>query len=81
MGKTTIDWSWCPQCGKRGFHDEHDADKALGRAQAKRDRTFEKAPSRRGMVRESRAYECPDGLFHLTSESKQTFYRVMGVAA
>lgn len=59
-------------CGKRGFYDEHDAARSLGRAQTKRDRAARAWPSRRGMVRESRYYECPSsGLYHLTSESKR----------
>lgn len=63
----------CP-CGKRGFADEQDADKALGRARTLRNRTFDRnAPSRRGMVRENRYYECHEdgGLLHLTSQSRR----------
>lgn len=58
-------------CGKKGF-EEHAIDKALGKAQAKRNRTFDKSGSRRGMVRESRFYECEESdLFHLTSMSRR----------
>jgi len=60
------------ECGKRGFEDEHDAEKALGRSQAKRRRAMEKAGTRRGHKQESRYYLCDyDDLFHLTSESQK----------
>ena len=69
----TVPWIQCP-CGKRGFEDEHDAEKALGRAQTKRNRIFDRsAASRRGMKRESRFYECDSGLFHLTEQSRKVF--------
>jgi hypothetical protein len=71
MTCNTVPWTWCPRCGKRGFDCEHDALKALGRAQAKRDRLFEHNPSRRGLIRENRVYECPEGLYHLTSQSRR----------
>jgi hypothetical protein len=69
----TVDYRYC-ECGlKRGFRSERDADKALGRAQAKRDRAAESRGTRRGSYRESRYYECDYGLFHLTSESRRHF--------
>lgn len=68
----TVPFTTCA-CGKRGWHSEADAEKALGRAQAKRNRQFDRAgESRRGMVRENRTYECHEGdLIHLTSQSRR----------
>lgn len=67
---STVPFDMCP-CGKRGWHDERDAEKALGRARAKRNRQYDKnGMSRRGMVRENRLYLCHEGdLYHLTSQS------------
>ena len=75
-----VRWTRCSVCGKHGFHDEHDAEKALGKAQAKRDRLFASSPSRRGMHRENRYYDCENGLYHLTSQSRRNFNRITGVA-
>jgi hypothetical protein len=61
-------------CGKRGFEDEYDAEKALGKARTKRERSADKAGSRRGMYRENRTYYCSQGdVFHLTEQSRRTF--------
>lgn len=63
---------WCAACSKKGFTDHRLANKALGKAQAKRNRLAAKAGTRRGMVRENRYYDdCPQGLFHLTSMSRR----------
>ncbi|QMP84516.1 hypothetical protein HUN43_00056 [Streptomyces phage Endor1] len=73
MKTKTVDYRYC-QCGlKRGFPSERAADKALGRAQAKRDRLAESRGTRRGLHRESRYYQCEYDLFHLTSESRRHF--------
>jgi hypothetical protein len=57
----------CKTCGgKRGFADEHDARKALGRAKAKRARV-------RGAEIETRVYMCDADVWHLTSQSRRTF--------
>lgn len=79
----TVPHTWCDKCDKRGFYDEHDADKALGKAQTKRNRTFDRnsAGTRRGMKRESRHYECGNGFYHLTEESRRVFARYAGQAA
>ncbi len=67
----TVHWMSCP-CGvKRGFETAHDAEKALGRAQSKRNRMADKAGSRRGMERENRFYECRFGSWHLTKQSRR----------
>ena len=69
--KMTVPWVAC-SCGKRGFEDEVVAEKALGRARAKRERSADKAGSRRGMYRENRFYYCRAGdLFHLTEMSRR----------
>ncbi|MFI1799823.1 hypothetical protein ACH427_21060 [Streptomyces sp. NPDC020379] len=66
-------------CGKeRGYDDERTAAKALGRAQAKRDRLGERKGHRRGLYRENRYYECQYGMFHLTSQSRAEY---LGAAA
>lgn len=72
MKTKTVPFDLC-SCGKRGWWEERDAEKALGRAKAKRNRAFDKnGMSRRGMVRENRIYECHEGeMFHLTSQSKR----------
>ena len=64
----TVPFEFCDSCGKRGWHRHEDADKALGRARAKRNRTY---GNRRGLVRENRVYECASGLFHLTHVSRR----------
>lgn len=62
------------ECGKRGWDDEHDAEKALGKAKTKRNRCGDAAGSRRGIKRESRYYLCDVGnLYHLTEQSRRTF--------
>lgn len=63
----------CKGCGKRGFRSEHAADKALGRAKAKRNRVGDSLGTRRGLKTENRYYECEYGLFHLTSESRESY--------
>ncbi|ATE85083.1 hypothetical protein SEA_CELESTE_57 [Streptomyces phage Celeste] len=67
----TVRYTSCP-CGvKRSFFTEREAEKALGRAKAKRQRTAEARGTGRGLRTESRAYECEEsGLFHLTAESR-----------
>lgn len=70
----------CP-CGKRAYGDEHEADRALGRAQHKRRRIAQARGTARGMKTENRFYECDFGGFHLTEMSKRRFYEVVGVAA
>lgn len=72
MKKKSVAHRMC-KCGRRGFLDEHDAEKALGRAQGKRARM-------RGARTESRIYWCEEGeMFHLTSMSHKT-YREMEYA-
>ncbi|MGW1836936.1 hypothetical protein [Streptomyces sp. NPDC002067] len=62
------------ECGKeRGYDDERTAAKALGRAQAKRDRVGERRGNRRGLYRENRFYECEYGMYHLTSLSRAEY--------
>ncbi|MEU7570293.1 hypothetical protein [Micromonospora sp. NPDC049240] len=74
--KTTVAHIWCSDCSKRGFTDRNLARKALGRAQAKRNRLADKHGTRRGMNRENRYYnDCPNGLFHLTGMSRKDVAR------
>ncbi|AGM12079.1 hypothetical protein ZEMLYA_57 [Streptomyces phage Zemlya] len=62
------------RCGvKRGFLSEREAEKALGRAQAKRNRTAESRGTRRGIKFESRWYVCDFDMYHLTSESRSSY--------
>lgn len=75
----TVQWKVCP-CGvKRGFENAHLADKALGRAQTKRNRAGDKAGSRRGLERENRTYECRFGSWHLTKQSKREHVDLMAM--
>jgi hypothetical protein len=61
-------------CGKRGWSDEGNAYKALGKAQTKRNRAGDKAGTRRGIKREGRTYYCDVGdVFHLTEQSRRTY--------
>jgi hypothetical protein len=62
----TVAYAQCA-CGKRGWYEEGDAGKALGKAQTKRNREGDRVGSRRGLERETRTYYCARGdLFHLT---------------
>lgn len=61
------------KCGKRGFRSELEADKALGRARAKRKRVATSQGSGRGIRTEHRFYECDWGLFHLTAENRRSY--------
>lgn len=71
MAKKSEQFAKCP-CGKRGFADERSADRALGRAQHKRDQQVTINGNRRGQYRENRAYECDwSNLWHLTSMSRR----------
>ena len=73
MSSKSVDWRACP-CGvKRGFTTRSDAEKAMGRAQAKRTRRADVVGTRRGLKVEHRAYECSEGAFHLTSENRRSF--------
>ncbi|MFF3249696.1 hypothetical protein ACFYWP_01465 [Actinacidiphila glaucinigra] len=58
---------------KRGFLTERDADKALGRARAKRHRRADAAGTRRGQHIEQRYYQCDYGMFHLTSQNRSDY--------
>ncbi|WP_394615917.1 hypothetical protein JNUCC0626_40340 [Lentzea sp. JNUCC 0626] len=71
----TVPYIWCEPCGKRGFENDHDATKALGRARTRRNRAAAKAgaPTRRGIKRENRIYMCELGLLHLTEQSRRSF--------
>ncbi|OKI45087.1 hypothetical protein [Micromonospora sp. CB01531] len=71
MKNKSVDHIHCTACHLRGFLDKHDADKALGRAQAKRDRLAAKRGTGRGIRRESRYFRCSQGLFHLTATPRK----------
>ncbi|WLW38605.1 hypothetical protein [Streptomyces phage Verabelle] len=73
MKNKTVSHRSC-RCGvKRGFASERLADKALGRAQAKRSRAADAVGTRRGMYVERRYYVCDFGLYHLTSENRSSY--------
>jgi hypothetical protein len=67
-----VDWRNCP-CGvKRGFESKELAEKAMGRAQSRRNRRADaKYGTRRGLERENRTYECQFGVYHLTKQSRR----------
>ncbi|MFJ9827733.1 hypothetical protein ACIRSU_25720 [Streptomyces sp. NPDC101160] len=69
----TVEFHTCECSDKRAFADERAADKALGRAQAKRDRTAERRGQRRAIERENRIYQCDFGMWHLTKQSRRSF--------
>ncbi|MFI5840578.1 hypothetical protein ACIA8K_12800 [Catenuloplanes sp. NPDC051500] len=71
MSKRSVPYEWCGLCEKRGFHSEHDANKALGRAATTRNRVADRTGTRRGMHRENRFYDCDLGFYHLTSMSRK----------
>ncbi len=73
MKTRTVAWETCACGSKRAFSSEHDAEKALGRAQTKRNREADERGTRRGSHVESRSYECSEGNYHLTSESRKSF--------
>ncbi|MFD4542430.1 hypothetical protein [Streptomyces bauhiniae] len=69
----TVDFRPC-ECGvKRGFLDQRAAEKALGRAQAKRDRQAQRWEGAHPIHRENRVYECDYGMWHLTKQSRRTY--------
>ncbi|MET8111219.1 hypothetical protein [Streptomyces prasinus] len=69
----SCNWKPC-ECGvKRDFIDRHNAEKALGRAQAKRTRRADANGTRRGLKLEHRVYACEFGGWHLTSESRASY--------
>ncbi|AWN07275.1 hypothetical protein SEA_RANA_57 [Streptomyces phage Rana] len=70
----TVRYTSCP-CGvKRSFFSEREAEKALGRAKAKRQRTAESRGTGRGLRTEGRWYQCEvSDLYHLTSESRRSY--------
>lgn len=73
--RTIVPYIWCGDCNKRGFSSRSLARKALGRVRAKRNRLADKHGTRRGVVRENRAYICPGGLWHLTGMSRRLVRR------
>ncbi|MEU9057871.1 hypothetical protein AB0D13_02960 [Streptomyces sp. NPDC048430] len=76
MSFRTVDWEPC-ECGmKRGFDSRHDAQKAMGRAQAKRTRKADARGTRRGLRVESRVYECDFSAWHMTSMSRRAYEEV-----
>ncbi|USH44642.1 hypothetical protein SEA_BROPLEASE_58 [Streptomyces phage BroPlease] len=73
MSTKTVDWRSC-DCGlKRAFSSRQDAEKAMGRAQAKRTRRADVRGTRRGLKVEGRVYECDFGGWHLTSMSRRAY--------
>lgn len=69
----SIEWKPC-KCGvKRDFMTKRNAEKNLGRARAKRTRRADAHGSRRGLKMEGRVYQCPEGGWHLTSESRSSY--------
>lgn len=68
-----VEWQSCQCSSKRGFADRRSAEKALGRAQAKRVRHAERQGIHRGIARENRIYQCGHDLFHLTKQSRRDY--------
>ncbi|MCJ0870290.1 hypothetical protein [Streptomyces sp. AP-93] len=74
----TIDFRACPCGSKRAYPDPRAAERALGKAQAKRRGVAERRGTGRGITFENRYYECEHGMYHLTSLSRAEY---SGVAA
>ncbi|MFI1655651.1 hypothetical protein ACH4ZU_12190 [Streptomyces sp. NPDC020472] len=74
----TVDFYSCNCSGKRAFPDKRSAEKALGRAQAKRDRQAQTIRGRGPINRENRVYECEFSMWHLTKQSRASY---LGAAA
>jgi len=70
-----VSTAWKPcKCGiKRDFMSKRNAEKNLGRARAKRTRRADAHGTRRGLKVEGRVYQCPEGGWHLTSESRSSY--------
>ncbi|MER7111236.1 hypothetical protein [Streptomyces sp. NPDC000229] len=69
----TVDFHLCDCSDKRAFPDKRSAEKALGRAQAKRDRQAQTIRGRGPINRENRVYECEFGMWHLTKQSRRSY--------
>ncbi|MFF7021441.1 hypothetical protein ACFY97_10540 [Streptomyces klenkii] len=69
-----VEWQTCECSSKRAFADRRAAEKALGRAQAKRDRHADRHGARRGIAREHRIYRCDHDRYHLTKQSRRDYY-------
>ncbi|EFL15354.1 hypothetical protein [Streptomyces sp. C] len=69
----TVDFHACDCSDKRAFPDKRSAEKALGRAQAKRDRQAQTIRGRGPINRENRVYECEFGMWHLTKQSRRSY--------
>lgn len=69
----TVDFHTCECSDKRAFPDKRSAEKALGRAQAKRDRQAQSIRGRGPINRENRVYECEFNMWHLTKQSRRSY--------
>ncbi|SNS49809.1 hypothetical protein [Actinacidiphila glaucinigra] len=69
----TVDFQSCECSDKRAFPDRRAAEKALGRAQAKRDRHAARFEHHGPIDRENRAYQCDYGMWHLTKQSRRSY--------
>ncbi|MEU2854171.1 hypothetical protein [Streptomyces syringium] len=78
MTTKAVDFRACPCGAKRAYEDSRDAEKALGRVQAKRHRAGDRKGTRRGLSCENRYYLCDHGRYHLTSQSRSHY---LGAAA
>jgi hypothetical protein len=65
------DWKSCACGQKRDFMTRQNAEKALGRAKTHRSRRA--GESRRGLRIEHRTYQCSEGGWHLTAESRAKY--------
>ena len=65
------DWKSCTCGQKRDFMTRQNAEKALGRAKTHRSRRA--GESRRGLRIEHRTYQCSEGGWHLTAESRAKY--------
>ncbi|WP_371671256.1 hypothetical protein OG985_28720 [Streptomyces sp. NBC_00289] len=72
----TVEFHNCECSAKRAFADRRAAEKALGRAQAKRDRQASRTDVHMPMSRENRVYQCEYDMWHLTKQSRRSYEEI-----
>ncbi|MFF4244335.1 hypothetical protein ACFYY2_07645 [Streptomyces sp. NPDC001822] len=73
----TVAYLTCECSAKqRAYLDRRSAEKALGRAQAKRDRSPVGRDGGHPIARENRVYQCEYDLWHLTKQSRRSYEEI-----
>ena len=71
-----LDYIGCPT-GKRSYVDEREAERALGRARARRQRYGDARGTRRGLKLENRTYWCDECEGHHVTEMSRRDFNVV----